>query len=97
MTKTLRHFLSCCLTMSLVCLIGAPKSRAQTDSQTVQPHPVNLDFEQGTLGQVPNGWVFSTAINYGDHRPGPGQDQATPASRPISGAITFSTNETASS
>jgi len=67
MTKTLRHFLSCCLTMSLVCVIGAPNARAQSspvNSQTVQPHPVNLDFEQGTRGQVPDAWLLTT-INYG--------------------------------
>src|SRR6476620_6497396 len=65
MTNTLRHFLSCCLTLSLVCLIGAPNARAQSNSQTVQPHPVNLDFEQGTLGQVPDGWLSQTAVDYG--------------------------------
>jgi hypothetical protein len=53
--------------MSLVCVIGAPNARAQSspvNSQTVQPHPVNLDFEQGTLGQVPDAWLLTT-INYG--------------------------------
>jgi len=67
MTKTLRRFLSCCLTMSLVCLIGAPNTRAQSslvNSPTVQPHPVNLDFEQGTPGQVPDAWLCSTTTNY---------------------------------
>jgi len=65
MTKTLCHFLSCCLTM--ICLIGAPNTRAQSNpvtSQTVQPHPVNLDFEQGSAGQLPDGWLCSTTINY---------------------------------
>jgi C-terminal processing protease CtpA/Prc len=44
-------------------VIGAPNARAQSNSQTVEPHPVNLDFEQGTLGQVPEAWL-STTINY---------------------------------
>jgi hypothetical protein len=51
----------------MVCLIGAPNTRAQSNpvtSQTVQPHPVNLGFEQGTVGQLPDGWLCSTPINY---------------------------------
>jgi C-terminal processing protease CtpA/Prc len=54
--------------MSLVCLIGALNARPQSSldkSQPVQLHPVNLDFEQGTLGQVPDGWFCPTTINYG--------------------------------
>src|SRR5262249_6862845 len=45
----------------LICLLAAPRQVALAQaslfhSNTVQTHPVNLDFEQGTLGQLPEGW-----------------------------------------
>jgi len=51
-----------------LCLIAAPNLLAQSSLvqvPNVQPHPVNLDFEQGTLGQLPDGWRCPTVINYG--------------------------------
>jgi C-terminal processing protease CtpA/Prc len=53
--------------MTLVCLIGAPNVLAQSSLvrvQNVEPHPLNLDFELGTLGQAPDGWRCPTP-NYG--------------------------------
>src|ERR1051326_6341508 len=64
----LRPFLAICLIINLVCLVSAPQARAQSSLvrvQNVEPHPANLDFEQGTLGQVPDGWRCPTTINYG--------------------------------
>ena len=68
MIRTLRHFLTYCLITNLLCLIAAPNLLAQSSLvqvPNVQPHPVNLDFEQGTLGQLPDGWRCPTIINYG--------------------------------
>ena len=42
--------------------VFAQNSAVQT--QNVQAHPVNLDFEQGTLGQLPDGWDCPTKPNY---------------------------------
>ncbi|HEX3085104.1 MAG TPA: S41 family peptidase, partial [Pyrinomonadaceae bacterium] len=67
MMETLRQILAACLAMTVVCLIG-PDVRSQSslvNSQSLQPHPVNLDFEQGTLGQAPDGWVGPNTANYG--------------------------------
>jgi C-terminal processing protease CtpA/Prc len=33
-------------------------------STTIQSQPVNLDFEQGEVGQLPTGWVSPTKPNY---------------------------------
>lgn len=66
--KTLRRFLTLCLIVNFSCLLSAPKLLAQASLVHVpdaQPHAVNLDFEQGTLGQVPDGWRCPTTINYG--------------------------------
>jgi len=57
------------ISMTLLLLLAAawPIARAQQDlvrSSTVQAHPVNLDFEQGTVGQVPSGWVSPTKTSY---------------------------------
>lgn len=68
MTKTLRRFLTLFLIVNLACLAIAPKVLAQASLvrvQNVEPHPVNLDFEQGTLGQVPDGWRCPTPAGYG--------------------------------
>src|SRR6185295_13366910 len=68
MTKTLRRFLTLLLIANLACLAIAPKILAQASLvhvQNVEPHPVNLDFEQGTLGQVPDGWRCPTPTGYG--------------------------------
>ena len=68
MTKTLRRFLTFCLVVNLACLVSAPKLSAQASLvqvQNVEPHPVNLDLEQGTLGQVPDGWRCPTPTGYG--------------------------------
>ncbi len=64
---TLRRFLAFCLIASLACLLSAPAVIAQSSlvrTPNVELHPVNLDFEQGTLGQVPDGWRCPTTINY---------------------------------
>jgi C-terminal processing protease CtpA/Prc len=58
-----------CLGITLLCLLPAsrPNASAQESlfrSQTVQPHPVNLNFEQGVVGQAPAGWNSPTKINY---------------------------------
>jgi C-terminal processing protease CtpA/Prc len=52
-----------------MCLLATPErdTFAQSGivrSETVQQHPVNLDFEQGAVGQVPDGWASPTKINY---------------------------------
>jgi hypothetical protein len=68
MTKTLRRFLTFCLVVNLACLASALKVLAQSSLvrvQNVEPRPVNLDFEQGTLGQVPDGWRCPTPTGYG--------------------------------
>jgi len=62
----LRRVFICGLTMSLVFLVGAPQLISQSslvNSPIGQSHPLNLDFEQGTLGQVPEGWTCPTT-NY---------------------------------
>ncbi|HEV8138334.1 MAG TPA: hypothetical protein VGP81_01060 [Pyrinomonadaceae bacterium] len=64
----LRPFLAICLIINLVCLISLANAVAQSNLvrvQNVEPHPANLDFEQGTLGQVPDGWHCPTTVNYG--------------------------------
>ena len=64
----LRLFRSCFLIAALACLGFAPNALAQSSAvrvQNVEPHPVNLDFEQGTLGQVPDGWHCTTTVDYG--------------------------------
>jgi C-terminal processing protease CtpA/Prc len=53
----------------MVCLLVTPGQDAFAQSspvrsETVRPRPVNLDFEQGTVGQVPEGWDSPTGINY---------------------------------
>lgn len=68
MTKSSRQFVACCQSIILVCLMAALPVHAQSNpvhSQDVLPHPANLDFEQGTLGQVPDGWRCPTQINFG--------------------------------
>jgi len=65
MRKSSRRFLATYLTTILICLLTVPRqvALAQTGlfhSNTVQPHPVNLDFEQGKIGQLPEGWDSAT-------------------------------------
>src|SRR6476620_3444879 len=65
MRKYTRRFLATYLTTILICLFTIPRqvALAQADlfhSNTVQPHPVNLDFEQGKIGQLPEGWDSPT-------------------------------------
>jgi len=69
MTKCLRRFYAYCLSVILICLLATAgqDTFAQSSpvrSQSVQTHPVNLDFEEGAVGQVPDGWVSPTGINY---------------------------------
>lgn len=57
------------LSVVLICLAFASGQDcfAQTNlvhSDSVRPHPVNLDFEQGTLGNVPDDWDSPTKPNY---------------------------------
>src|SRR5262252_773791 len=55
------------MTLLLLLAVAWPIARAQQDlvrSGTVQPHPLNLDFEQGTVGQVPSGWASPTKSSY---------------------------------
>jgi hypothetical protein len=33
-------------------------------SKAIQPHLINLDFEEGTTGQVPVGWASPTTPTY---------------------------------
>ena len=66
--RPLRVFLYC-LGIPLLCVLAASKQNASAQesrlrSGTVQPHPVNLDFEQGPVGQAPVGWDSPTKINY---------------------------------
>jgi len=57
-----------CMGITLLCLLPASKPNAFAQeslfrSETVQPHPVNLDFEQGVVGRAPVGWNSPTKIN----------------------------------
>lgn len=57
------------LGISLLCVLAASRQNASAQesrlrSGTVHPHPVNLDFEQGPVGQAPVGWDSPTKINY---------------------------------
>jgi len=78
------HFIAFFLTL-LLTVTGARLSLAQTQSSLVhsphtQPHPLNLDFEEGTLGQVPDGWDCPTRVSYSaeltDERPKSGKRAA---------------------
>src|SRR5262245_3033082 len=69
MRKCPSRFLASYLTAILICLLAAPQQVALAQaslfhSDTVQPHPVNLDFELGTVGQVPEGWDSPTKAGY---------------------------------
>ena len=59
-----RRFLATYLTTILICVFApwqvAVAQATLFRSDTVQPHPVNLDFEQGTIGQLPEGWDSPT-------------------------------------
>src|SRR5215813_7046793 len=62
-------FLASYLTAILICLLAVPwqLTLAQASlfhSNTVQPHPVNLDFELGAVGQLPEGWDSPTKAGY---------------------------------
>lgn len=53
----------------LTCLLAAPAQDASAQSSpvrsgTVNPRPLNLDFEEGAVGQVPVGWDSPTRPNY---------------------------------
>ena len=68
-TKCARRIFTCCLSLVLSFLTVASNSdvfaqSSSVRSQVIQPHPVNLDFEQGNVGQVPDGWDCPTKINY---------------------------------
>jgi C-terminal processing protease CtpA/Prc len=68
MTKTLRRFFTFCLVVNLACLLSAPKVLAQPSLvrvQNVESRGVNLDFELGALGQVPDGWRCPTTVGWG--------------------------------
>ncbi len=63
-----RRLLTLCLIVNIGCLAISPTAIAQSSLvkiQSVAPRPVNLDFEQGTLGQVPDGWSCPTTVTYG--------------------------------
>src|SRR5215475_8479472 len=69
MRKCLSRFLASYLTAILICLLAAPRqvTLAQASlfhSNTVQPRPVNLDFELGAVGQIPEGWDSPTKAGY---------------------------------
>ncbi|HEY6122184.1 MAG TPA: hypothetical protein VIV66_19660, partial [Pyrinomonadaceae bacterium] len=68
MTTRSQQVLACCLCLILMCLLAASKQDILAQSSLVrsdvQPHPVNLDFEQGIVGQVPQGWTAPTRANY---------------------------------
>src|ERR1044071_1218244 len=62
------HLIAFCLSLLLI-VIGASGTLTQAQSSLVQSpntqaHPLNLDFEQGTLGQVPDGWISPTKVTY---------------------------------
>jgi C-terminal processing protease CtpA/Prc len=68
MSKFTFHFFACSLIALMVLLatlgqdaFGQP---SLSRSANVRPHPMNLDFEQATAGQVPDGWDSPTRINY---------------------------------
>jgi C-terminal processing protease CtpA/Prc len=69
MKKHLLHSLLYSLSVVLVCLfaIHGQDALAQSSpvrSGTAQSQLVNLDFEQGEVGQVPTGWLSPTKPNY---------------------------------
>ena len=69
MTKHPRRFFACCLSIILLGLLAAPAQVAFAQSSpirtsSVQPRPSNLNFEEGTVGQVPSGWDSPTRPNY---------------------------------
>ncbi len=68
MSKCRRQFAFCLIVILTFALATAgQRTLAQTSpvrSATIQPHPVNLDFEQGGAGQLPEGWVSPTQTNY---------------------------------
>ena len=69
MKKHLVQFSLCSLGAALICVLAIHRqdTLAQSSavrSTTIQSQPVNLDFEQGEIGQVPTGWVSPTKPNY---------------------------------
>ena len=69
MRKCTPQFFAYFVSVVLVCLLATPRQDtvAQSSlvrSEIVQAHPANLDFEQGAIGQVPDGWDSPTKINY---------------------------------
>ena len=62
-----------CLLSLFACFLSSISGFAQTG-------PVNLDFEQGTVGQTPTGWYFFTGV-------GSGYTSGLTTERPISGAM----------
>ena len=65
MRKCPSRFLASYLTTILICFLAASRQivLAQASlfhSNTVQSRPVNLDFEQGRIGQLPEGWDSPT-------------------------------------
>lgn len=48
------------LILSFVSCITSAAAQQSPQSETVQPRPVNLDFEQGVIGQLPTGWKSPT-------------------------------------
>ena len=69
MKKLLLHCSLYSLSFALVLLFAIHKedTLAQSSpvrSTTVQSQPINLDFEQGEVGQVPTGWFSPTKPNY---------------------------------
>jgi len=58
--KRIAHSL---IAVALICSLPAQTGFAQESaihSQNVQAHPINLDFESGSIGALPEGWVCPT-------------------------------------
>ncbi len=70
MTNLTRRLFVCVLGVALTaCLLAAASPDAVAQSGPVRPEtaqtlPVNPDFEQGSLGQVPEGWLSPTTNGY---------------------------------
>jgi hypothetical protein len=64
MNKQALPFFTCCLSFLLICLLAVPSCAQSSPVQAAPALPtslVNPDFEQGSVGQVPDGWRSSTS------------------------------------
>jgi C-terminal processing protease CtpA/Prc len=68
--KSSCRFIVCSLIVVLISLFAASRHACLAQSslvhsdKTALPHPTNLDFEQGLVGQVPDDWNSPTKPNY---------------------------------